>query len=184
MDTHLEAALFYTMSTIAQTLSGGMGLLGAIVLFAIQETSRSIERAAKRLTEVPHTSMSALYLQHLLTRRSFRELARLYGTLLQPGGNKETSAELLVHHSTLTWELEHDHALRSSFWKALLASGLVIALSLVCCGLAPALARNPQFGQLALAVELIGSVGCLILYGVLLRVMFRTTPETPSLSTE
>jgi hypothetical protein len=184
LDTHLESALFYTMSTIAQTLSGGMGLLGAIVLFAVQETSRSIERAAKRLSEIPHTSMSPLYLQHLLTRRSFRELARLYGTLLQPGGPRETSTELLVHHSTLTWELEHDHALRSSFWKALLASGIVIAVSLVCCGLAPALARNPQVGQIALAVELLGSVGCLVLYGVLLRVMFRTTPENPSLTNE
>ena len=40
------------MSTIAQTLSGAMGLLGAIVLFALQATSRSIERAAKRLGSI------------------------------------------------------------------------------------------------------------------------------------
>jgi hypothetical protein len=166
------------MSTIAQTLSGGMGLLGAIVLFAIQETSRSIERSAKRLADVPHHEMSGLYIRHLLTRRGFRELARLYGRLLEPGGQSETSAELLVHHSTLTWELEHDHALRRSFWKALLASGFVIAFSLVCCGLAPLLSNNPPWGQVALAVGLVGSVGCLLLYGFLLRVMFRTTPDT------
>ena len=32
MNVDLESTLFYTMSTIAQTLSGSMGLLGAIVL--------------------------------------------------------------------------------------------------------------------------------------------------------
>ena len=35
MNVDLESTLFYTMSTIAQTLSGSMGLLGAIVLFAL-----------------------------------------------------------------------------------------------------------------------------------------------------
>ena len=35
MNVDLESTLFYTMSTIAQTLSGSMGLLGAIVLAAI-----------------------------------------------------------------------------------------------------------------------------------------------------
>ena len=177
MDTHLESALFYTMSTIAQTLSGGMGLLGAIVLFALQETNRSVERAAKRLTQLQHDSMSPLYIEHLLTRRSFREIARLYAKLLEPGGSRETSANLLVYHSTLSWELEHDHLLRRSFWKALVASGFVIAFSLVCVGLAPLLAQNAVFGKIALAVGLTGSISCLLLYGILLRVMFHSTPE-------
>lgn len=179
MNTHLESALFYTMSTIAQTLSAGMGLLGAIVLFARQETARSIERAAVQLAEVRHPSTSELYLRHLLTRRSFHELARLYGEILLPGASYETSSDLLVHHSTLTWELEHDNALRRSFWKALLASGFVIAFSLLCCGLAPQLAASTTLGQAALAVSLLGAVGCLLLYGFLLRVMFRTTPDEP-----
>jgi hypothetical protein len=177
LNTHLESALFYTMSTIAQTLSGGMGLLGAIVLFALQETTRSVERAARQLTELQHASMSPLYIKHLLTRRSFRELARLYGRLLEPGASGETSADLLVHHSTLSWELEHDHALRRSFWKALLASGLVIGFSLACVAFAPELAEDPGLGRVALATGLVGSLGCLALYGVLLRVMFRATPE-------
>ena len=172
------------MSTIAQTLAGGMGLLGAIVLFARQETARSIERAAKRLVEVSHPSMSALYLRHLLTRRSFHELARRYGELLQPGASEETSSDLLVHHSTLTWELEHDSALRHSFWKALVASGAIIAFSLLCCGLAPLLARNPRFGYAALAAGLLGAMSCLLLYGFLLRVMFRSTPEKSDTTSE
>lgn len=184
MNANLQSALFYSMSTIAQTLSGAMGLLGAIVLFALQETARSIERAGRQLIEIPHQSMSSLYLRHLLTRRSFHELARHYGELLQPGGSSETSAEALVHYSTLAWELDHDHALRRSFWTALLASGIVIAFSLISCGLSPQLSANPRVGQVVLGVGTLGAVSCLVLYGFLLRVMLRSTPQEPILPAE
>lgn len=179
MNANLQTSLFYTLSTIAQTLSGATGLLAAIVLFALQETARSIEQAAGKLTEVPYQSLSPLYLRHLLTRRSFQELARLYGEVLQSGGSSETSTEALVHYSTLTWELDHDNALRRSFWRALLASGVVITFALVCCAIAPQLAGNPRVGQAVLGVGTLGAVSCLVLYGFLLRVMLRSTPQEP-----
>ena len=84
-----------------------------------------------------------------------------------------------MHYSTLTWELDHDHALRRSFWTALVASGIVIAFSLVCCGLAPQLSENPKVGQVVLGIATVGAVGCLILYGFLLRVMLRSSPQEP-----
>ena len=149
MNSDLESALFYSMSTVAQTLSGSMGLLGAIVLFALQESTRSIERAATKLTEIPHPEISPLYLRHLLTRRSFHEIARRYGELLEPGGSSETSTEGLVHYATLTWELDHDNALRRAFWSALVASGLVVAFSLICCALAPELSAHPSAARRA-----------------------------------
>jgi hypothetical protein len=46
VDSHLESTLYYTMSTVAQTLAGAIGLLGAIVLFTLQATGRSVERAS------------------------------------------------------------------------------------------------------------------------------------------
>lgn len=177
--TDLESAVFYSMSTIAQTLSAAMGLLGAIVLFALQESTRSIERAATRLTEVPHPGVSSLYLRHLLTRRSFHEIARRYGELLQPGGSSETSTEGLVHYATLTWELDHDNKLRRAFWIALVLSGVVVAFSLICCALAPQLAGAPRLGRMILAADELGAAMCLLMYGFLLRVMLRSTPHEP-----
>jgi hypothetical protein len=179
VNSDLESALFYSMSTVAQTLSGSMGLLGAIVLFALQESTRSIERAATKLTEIPHPEISPLYLRHLLTRRSFHEIARRYGELLQPGGSSETSTEGLVHYATLTWELDHDNALRRAFWSALVASGLVVAFSLICCALAPELSAHPGVGKTILGADAVGAVSCLIMYGFLLRVMLRSTPHEP-----
>lgn len=178
MDPNLLSALLYSMSTIAQTLSGAMGLLGAIALFALQATARSVERAATKLAEVPHQSMSPLYVSHLLNRRSFHELARLYGEALA-GASSETSSDALVHFSTLSWELDHDTALRKSFWTALRASGVVITYSLICTALAPQLAAQTIHGQVALAVGVVGAIGCLVLYAVLLQVMLRSTPQEP-----
>jgi hypothetical protein len=179
LNPNLESALFYSLSTVAQTLAGAMGLLGAIVLFALQESTRSIERAATQLTDVPHGAVSPLYLRHLLARRSFHEIARRYGELLQPGGSSETSTEGLVHYATLTWELDHDNALRRAFWIALVTSGIVIAFALVCCAFTPVLSANRRAGFAVLGVNVVGAVSCLIMYGVLLRVMLRSTPPEP-----
>ena len=179
MNPNLQSALFYSLSTVAQTLSGAMGLLGAIVLFALQESARSIERAADKLTQIPHDSVSPLYLRHLLTRRSFHEIARHYGQFLQTRGSSETSTEGLVQYATLTWELDHDNALRRWFWRALLSTGIVIALSLVGCAFAPQLSANQRVGQTVLAIDILGAVGCLVMYALLLRVMLRSTPHEP-----
>lgn len=179
MNANLQSALFYSLSTVAQTLAGAMGLLGAIVLFALQESSRSIERAATQLTEVPHDAVSPLYLRHILARRSFHEIARLYGQLLRPGASSETSTDVLVHYATLTWELDHDNALRRAFWIALVASGIVIAFSLVCCPLTPQLSANRRVGSVVLGADVLGAVSCLVMYGFLLRVMLRASPHEP-----
>jgi hypothetical protein len=121
--------------------------------------------------------MNSHYSRHLLTRRSFHELARLYGEQLQPGKSGETSVELLALYSTLSWELEHDRVLRRAFWKALMASGVVIAFAIACCGLSPQLSLNFSVGQTIIFLLIAGAVGCLVLYGFLLRVMFRGSSE-------
>jgi hypothetical protein len=178
MNADLQVTLLNSMSTIAETLAGAMGLLGAIVLFALQATARSIERAAESLTEVPQQAMTPLYLSHLLTRRSYHELARAYGSLLS-NLSSETNSSMLLHYSALCWELDHDHALRRSFWMSLRATGAVVTFAIVCGAVAPQLAARPDVGDIALAGAVLGAIGCLLLYGILLNVMLRSSPQEP-----
>lgn len=175
MNTHLESTLYYTLSTVAQTLAGAIGLLGAIVLFSLQATAKSIERAARDLTQIPHETLSALYIRHLFSRRSYTELAQRYAELLTP--RFEVSTDVLVSHSTLTWELQHEQAIRRSFWRALVASGLVIALSISLIALAPQLAEREVLGNIALAAVVGGAMVCLVLYALLLRIVLNASPD-------
>jgi len=175
LNTHLESTLYYTLSTVAQTLAGAIGLLGAIVLFSLQATAKSIERAAMDLTQIPHETLSALYIRHLFSRRSYTELAQRYAELLTP--RFEVSTDVLVSHSTLTWELQHEQAIRRSFWRALVASGLVIALSISLIALAPQLAEREILGKIALAAVVGGAMVCLVLYALLLRIVLNATPD-------
>ena len=170
IDHDLEGSLWYTGSTIAQTLSGSMGLLGAIMLFALQETARSIAQAARQLATVPHPTLNDAFVQHLVARRSFHELAKVYGQHLTT--EEGTSMEMLGYHSTLTWELDHDAKVRRMFWTALKASGVVIAFSIAMCGLSPQLAAWTRTGHILLWTSVAGAIGCLVLYGILLRALF------------
>lgn len=153
IDRDLESTLWYTGSTIAPTLSAGMGLLGAIMLFALSETSKSIARAAVQLAAHPHPTINPAYIHYVLTRRGFRELAKRYGDELIGATERGTSVEMLAQHSTLTWELEHDAMLRRSFWKALMASGVMIAFSIIVCSLAPNLSAHVRLGQAVLIIS-------------------------------
>ena len=169
------------MSAVAQTLAAAMGLIGAIVLFALQGTARRIERAAKRVLDDPDLrGPDHMLLRHLFARRAFRELADRGQKDLEPGRGSETNLALLEHHSALMWELEHDAMLRRSFWTALVASGIVIAMSLVAIAVAPQLASRPAVGRAALGVLTMAAVGCLVLYGMLLRVMLATPDQLNS----
>ena len=172
MNATLQSTLFYTLSTVAQTLAGAMGLLGAIVLFSLQTTARSIENSAKELSAIPHRDLNALYIRHLLTRRNYHEIARRYGDLLDK--SIEMSQDLLVHHSTLVWELQQEEAIRRSFWTSLLGSGVVIGWSILGLALVPELTQNLVTANLFLASAVVGALGCLALFGVLLRVMVRS----------
>lgn len=149
-----------------------MALLGAIVLFSLQSSARSIESAAQQLTQIQHADLNALYIRHLFTRRSYHEIARRYGDLLE--GSTEMSRDLLIYHSALVWELQQEEAIRRFFWRSLLGSGLVIAWSILGLGLVPELTRNAVMAELFLAIAVLGALGCLVLFGVLLRVMVRS----------
>jgi hypothetical protein len=172
LNATIQSTLFYTLSTVAQTLAGAMGLLGAIVLFSLQASARSIERAAQQLTQIPHRDLNALYMRHLLMRRGYHEIARRYGDLLE--GSTETSQDLLVYHSTLAWELQQEEAIRRSFWTSLLGSGVVIGYSIVGLALVPVLTQSVVTADLFLGCAVVGALGCLILFGMLLRVMVRS----------
>jgi hypothetical protein len=154
-----------------------MGLLAAVVLFALQNTSKSIERAAKQLVRSPHGPSNDALMRHLFVRKSYHELAKRYGTHFEKGTTPEINLHLMEQYATLAWFLDHDRLVRSSFMRALVSSGVVIGGALVASGLVPELTERHSLGTAVLWAIIVGAVGCLILYGLLMRVMLATAPE-------
>lgn len=168
----VESSLFYSLfGTVAATLFNAMGLLAAIVLFYLQNSSHSIENAAEKLSNIPHPDVSALYIQHLFTSRNYQEIARHYGALLE--GHHETSRDLLVYHSTLAWELQQEEEIRRSFWRLMVGMGLVTSWSILGLALVPLLMMNLVVAILFLISSVIGAFSSFFLFAVMLRVMVR-----------
>ena len=71
--------------------------------------------------------------------------------------------------------MQQEEAIRRSFWQALLGSGIVIAWSIVGLALAPELTTKAVVADIFLGSSVLGALGCLLLFGVLLRVMVRST---------
>ncbi len=168
----VESSLYYSLfGTVAQTLFGAMGLLAAIVLFYLQNSSHSIEVAAEKLTELEHPDVSALYIRHLFMSRNYCEIAMHYGSLLE--GHHETSRDLLVYHSTLAWELQQEEDIRRSFWRLMVGSGLVTSWSILGLALVPLLMEHLTWGILYLISSVLGAFVSFFLFAVMLRVMVR-----------
>lgn len=168
----IESSLFYSLfGTVAATLFNAMGLLAAVVLFYLQNSSHSIEVAAEKLTELDHPDVSPLYLRHLFMSRNYHEIARHYGSLLE--GQHETSRDLLVYHSTLAWELQQEEEIRRSFWRLMVGMGLVTSWSILSLAMVPLLMKNNVVAVLTLASSVIGAFVSFFLFAVMLRVMVR-----------
>lgn len=69
----MENALFYTFSTIAQTLGGAIALLGAFVLYRLQSISNELEDAGISAMQ-PYLPQHSEPLQKLLVEGKYREL--------------------------------------------------------------------------------------------------------------
>ena len=53
----------------------------------------------------------------------------------------------------------------------------MIAFSITVCGLAPGLSTMETVGSIMLLLIIGGAISCLVLYGILLRALFRTPVE-------
>ena len=168
----VESALFYSLfGTVAATLFNAMGLLAAVVLFYLQNSSLSIGVAAEKLTELEHPDVSSLYIRHLYMSHTYHEIARLYGSLLE--GKHETSRDLLVYHSTLAWELQQEEDIRRSVWRLMVGMGLVTSWSILGVAIVPLLMKNLVIAIAFLVSAVLGAFASFFLFAVMLRVMVR-----------
>jgi hypothetical protein len=162
-------ALYYTFSTIAQTLAGAIALLGAFVLYRLNGLNAGIDETARRLrTAYPSDSepeMTAM----IVHGRYDGLLAYADKNRSQPGKQlredivdmaRSDLAKLLATRRRLFWR----------FNVALVLTAGVMLLSVIILPFVPDLVRNhPNDAIVYSLLGAIGFGGCVVSYLILIR---------------
>jgi hypothetical protein len=162
---NMATSLYYTFSTIAQSLAGAIGLLGAFVLFNLQSINEEIERYASQIATVLSLGASDDEPKKMLRDRRYHELLeRLSTTVLAPStyqcDDERVRLPLLLYKRD---------TLVSHFKLALYLTVAVIFTSVIVLIFAEAIASIAAVEYFVFAVGVIGLARCLAAYVSLMR---------------
>ena len=160
----MSNALYYTFSTIAQTLAGAMALLAAFLLYRLQTLNQSIEKDAERISIAlaPYHGRA----HEMLRGREYNELLKAAEYIPQGQARPEAESARL---STL---LRTKQNLLRRFKIALYLTASLITLSIAVLVATPYLSTFQLAVYTVFASGLIGFVACIVSYISVLRAAF------------
>jgi ABC-type nickel/cobalt efflux system permease component RcnA len=135
-------ALYYTFSTIPQTLAGLLGLLGAFILFRLQQLSESSSQSLEKIDQdVPQDRAESHEEFHKAFRNHDTESCL---SLIDQGKIKfGTSDHREQHHiESLKKKLKQIKGLRQTMRILMIFGALIVAASLTVLAFAPCIGGN------------------------------------------
>lgn len=153
-------SLYYSFSTIAQTLAGAIGLLGAFVLFRLQSLSAEIESNASQIATVVDMVVGGEEAQTLFRQGQYHEVLNRLGKITVPPTTYQCTRErsrlpiLLDRKDSLLWRF------KIAFY---LTIGLIMA-SVSVLVIAEQLAGRTSLASVVFALGLLWLAACLASY--------------------
>lgn len=161
----MENALFYTFSTIAQTLATAFALLGAFVLFRIQQIAATLENTSRVVMQPYLPNEEARRLQ---TEGRFKELeAMLKGQVPQRRDLTDTHS-FKAAYNAMTNHIKVELQLRLLFVTALILTVIVIAGAVLVLAATPYIAISRVISNVVFVVGIVAFLSCLTLYAILI----------------
>jgi hypothetical protein len=157
-------ALFYTFSTIAQTLAGAIALLGAFVLFRRQSLNAEIESNASQIAAVLESVLDRDEIRTLSRHGLYRELLEHSAHVTIPTGTYQATREL----GRLPVLLDRQDLLVRRFKIAFYLTVGLIMTSVFTLTIAQDLATSASLTGLAFVIGLLWLAGCLVSYVLLM----------------
>ena len=163
----MENALFYTFSTIAQTLAGAIALLGAFVLYRLQSLGAELEDAALTAIQpyLPNDEIS-----RLRGENNYDDLVTLLNTVA-PSANKLAEVNntyVLSKRRALPSLLQLRRQLHRLMKISLALTIVLIAASVVVLSTTPLIATSTNVAYSVFVVGILLFVVCLVLYVLLI----------------
>ena len=156
----MEAALYYTFSTIAQSLAAAVALLVAFVFYRIQSINSEMAERARRIIQ-HYEGKIRLRLDELLVTGDYAEMAALTTAPFpahveegEPGFARKRLGVLVTARKQL----------RREFRLSLVLTALLAIYSLLILAVAPTIGRSSALPGAMLSVGITWFVGCLYSY--------------------
>jgi hypothetical protein len=171
----MDTTLYYTFSTISQTLAGAIGLLGAFVLFRLQSIDNELEDVSLTVLNCYSPSPDRDAFATLRNNRRYTEVVEFMKShaYTDPSATSPYVASrcqqlpfLVAHKGTVHWWL------RASL---VLTVGLIVA-SVAVLALTPRVVVDPKAVRVVLLVGWIWLVLCFVAYAKLLTVTINGAP--------
>jgi hypothetical protein len=162
----MESALYYTFSTIAQTLAAAVALVSAFALYRLQSMNAEI---AERSSTVAQFSSGA----HAPAVRELHVHGRFHEVLestedFDPSATVELNYQVSAARVRLGTLLAQRRALRRYLSLAFWLSGGLLTSSLVAIASAPRIATVPHAAVAALSLGILWFVLCIATYARLI----------------
>lgn len=168
-----QTALFYTYSTIAQTLAGAFGILGAFMLFKLQSISNSIEGVCTTIYNAilnNHGKSSAKEeVRVIYVQKKWHEFYNAIkdkpsSDSFRGGSRQITEKEFETHRDKLKEALSQQSSivrrLKSTLWITLIA----ISLSIVLLPFVPVLDKYFLVSFILVVITISLSIVCIVCY--------------------
>ena len=159
-------ALYYTCSTIAQTLAGAFGILGAFVLFRVQSSNDKIKELATKLRDgfYPTSSPEDKEIYYEAFRKSNWSLFSDYAKkIIFPSNNsKQNIVNDLLDEFKKQLDLKKD--ILSYLKSAMILSAITILLSIIILPFTPLLSKCLIASVPFLITTILLTTACIISY--------------------
>lgn len=164
----METTLYYTFSTIAQTLAGAIALLGAFILYRLQKLNNGLDDHAKFIRKQYSEAEDLVFLNSFIVKGEYKKFLK-YTAAKPLNAITDEGSYLTDVQSKMQELLTLRKSLIRSFTISLFLTVSLIGASVIALALTPNLnARsNVRSGSLLLAI--LWFLACLVSYVSLLR---------------
>lgn len=185
----METTLYYTFSTIAQTLAGAIALLGAFILYRLQKLNSGLDDHAKFIRKQYSEEEDLVFLNSFIVKGEYKKFLKYTranpiveepepGSATAPdqsaaAGSEAATNEAQSYLTDIQTKMKELLVLRKSlirsFTVSLLLTVSLIAASVIALAVTPSLNARSDFRQVSLTVAIVWFLACLVSYISLLR---------------
>jgi hypothetical protein len=164
----METTLYYTFSTIAQTLAGAIALLGAFILYRLQKLNNGLDDHAKFIRKQYSEEEDLIFLNSFIVKGEYKKFLKY--TRARPLNAVTDEGSYLTDVQLKMQELlALRKSLIRSFTVSLFLTVSLIGASVIALALTPNLNARSNVRSGSLLVAILWFLACLVSYVSLLR---------------